>query len=42
MIDNNISHMFCLLGISEFSVNLLSSCISCCSTAAVQRPASEM
>jgi len=37
MIDN-IGHMLCLLGISEFSVNMLSLCSSCCSTAAVQRP----
>ena len=38
IIMKNIGHMFCLLGISEFSVNALSSCSSCCSTAAVQRP----
>jgi len=37
MIDN-IGHMFCLLGISEFSVNVLSLCSSCHSIAAVQRP----
>jgi len=38
IIMKNIGHMFCQLGISEFSVNALSSCSSCCSTAAVQRP----